>query len=104
MPFFFDLTHFRSLGQKSKNNFVWFLVQMRTRKFAFEIYWPLVISHQFLCSLVNSKHSMISHFADKYDRKCSDSMAKRHYLTFFPMTVFEENGKNPELIPKQLHK
>ena len=38
----FYLTHFRSLGQKSKNNFVRvFLVQMSTRKFAFEIYWPL---------------------------------------------------------------
>ena len=30
------------LGQNSKNNFISFLVQMRTRKFAFEIYWPLV--------------------------------------------------------------
>ena len=29
------------LGQKSKNNFVRFLVQMRTRKFASEIYSPL---------------------------------------------------------------
>ena len=38
---FFYLTHFRSLGQKSKNNFVRFLVQMRTRKFASEIYSPL---------------------------------------------------------------
>ena len=36
------LTHFRSLGQKSKNNFVQFLVQMRTREFAIEINWPLV--------------------------------------------------------------
>ena len=34
---FFDLTYFRSLGQKSKIDFVRFLVQMRTRKFAFEI-------------------------------------------------------------------
>ena len=34
------LTHFRSLGQKSKNNFFQFLVQMRTRKFTFEIYQP----------------------------------------------------------------
>ena len=40
------MCHFRSLGQKSKNNFVRFLVQMRTRKFAFDIYWPL----QLLCS------------------------------------------------------
>ena len=29
---------FRSLEQKSKNNFIRFSVQMRTRKFAFEIY------------------------------------------------------------------
>ena len=39
---FFYLTHFRSLRQKSKNNFVRFLVQMRLRKFAFEIHWTLV--------------------------------------------------------------
>ena len=42
MTTFFDLIHFKRLGQKSKNNFVRFLVQMRTRKFAFEIYWPLL--------------------------------------------------------------
>ena len=30
--------------QNSKNSFVRFLVQMRTRKFASEIYWPLVES------------------------------------------------------------
>ena len=35
--FIFELTYFRSLGQKSKNNFGRFLVQMRTRTFAFEI-------------------------------------------------------------------
>ena len=35
------MAHFRSLWQKSKNNFVPFLVQMRTRKFAFEVSWPL---------------------------------------------------------------
>ena len=40
---FFYLNHFRTLGQKSKNNFVCLLVQMRTRKFASEIYWPLEI-------------------------------------------------------------
>ena len=39
---FLYLTHFRASGQKSKNDFVRFLVQMRTRKFAFEIYWPLL--------------------------------------------------------------
>ena len=40
---FFDLTHFRELGQKYKNIFLRFLVQMKTLKFAFEINWPLVI-------------------------------------------------------------
>ena len=35
---FFDLTHFKELGQKYKNVFVRFLVQMKTSKFAFEIY------------------------------------------------------------------
>ena len=33
-----------SFGQKSINDFVRFLVQMRTRKFAFEIYRPLASS------------------------------------------------------------
>ena len=38
---FFDLAHFIELGQKYKNIFVRFLVQMETSKFAFEIIWPL---------------------------------------------------------------
>ena len=38
---FFDLTHFKELRQKYKNIFVWFFVQMKTSKFAFEINWPL---------------------------------------------------------------
>ena len=42
----FYLTHFRSLGQKSKNNFVRFWVQMRTRKIAFEIFWPLELNRK----------------------------------------------------------
>ena len=29
------------IGQKSKNNFIWLLVQMGTWKFDFEINWPL---------------------------------------------------------------
>ena len=33
----FDLTHLRELGQKYKNNFVRFLVPVKTSKFAFEI-------------------------------------------------------------------
>ena len=39
---FIHLTHFRELGQKCRNIFVWFLVQMKTLNFAFEIKWPLM--------------------------------------------------------------
>ena len=44
--YFYDLTHFR-LGQKYKNIFVCFLVQMKSLEFVFQIYWPLPnpISH-----------------------------------------------------------
>ena len=35
--FFFDLTHFRELGQKNRYILVWFLVQIKTLKFASEI-------------------------------------------------------------------
>ena len=40
---FFDLIHFRELGQKYKNIFPvsFVLVQMKPLKFASEIYWPL---------------------------------------------------------------
>ena len=39
--FFFDLIHFKDLGQKLKNIFLQFLVKMKTSKFAFEIICPL---------------------------------------------------------------
>ena len=41
----FDLAHFRELGQKYKNIFVWFMVQMKTSKYAFEINWPLDLAY-----------------------------------------------------------
>ena len=41
MHLFFDLTHFRELGQNYRNILVRFLVQMKTLKFASEINWPL---------------------------------------------------------------
>ena len=41
LHYFFDLTSFYRLGQKYRNIFVLFLVQMKTLKFAFEIYWPV---------------------------------------------------------------
>ena len=48
MPSFFWFDPFLRLGQNSKNNFVRFLEEMRTRKFASEIYWPSVF--EFLTS------------------------------------------------------
>ena len=42
LHYFFDLTSFYRLGQKYKNIFVRFLVQMKTLKSPFEINWPLV--------------------------------------------------------------
>ena len=39
---FLDSTTFRGLGQKYKNIFVVFLVQMKSLEFALEINWPLV--------------------------------------------------------------
>ena len=38
LHYFFDLTSFFRLGQKDKNIFIRFLVQMKTKKFVFEIY------------------------------------------------------------------
>ena len=38
---FFDLTHFRELGQNYRNILVRFLVQIKTAKFASESNWPL---------------------------------------------------------------
>ena len=64
---FFDLTHFRSLGQKSKNNFIPFLAQMRTRKFAFDIKWPLgKDSWQTMCWKVSYVSGMFFSWKKKY--------------------------------------
>ena len=43
--FWFDLFYILRAEIK-KNDFVYFLVQMRTRKFAFEINWPLIELHR----------------------------------------------------------
>ena len=49
MPSFFDLIHFKELGQIYKNIFVQFLVQMKASKFAFEINWPLRVTFNTHC-------------------------------------------------------
>ena len=42
MHLFFDLTHFRELGQNYRNILVRFLVEIKTLRFASEINWPLL--------------------------------------------------------------
>ena len=42
MNLFFDLTHFKELGQNYRNILVRFLVQIKTLKFGSEINWPLL--------------------------------------------------------------
>ena len=53
--FVFYLTHFITLGQKSKNNFVNFGEQMRTRKFTSEIdlYQKFTTPRQYISPKVN---------------------------------------------------
>ena len=49
MPSFFCFeAHHRGQGRIQKNISGFFLVQMRTRKFASEIYWPLKVSLSFV--------------------------------------------------------
>ena len=70
----FDLTSFYRLGQKYKNNFVPFLVQMKTLKFAFEIQWPLGDMKKSLNA------SLVSHWSKLYFRL--DAQPKIQTLTW----------------------
>ena len=58
---FFDLTHFRELGQKYKNISAQFLVQMKTSKFAFEINCMTFSTTIFKASILPSQeiHSFV---------------------------------------------
>ena len=76
----FHLTHFRSLGQVSKNNFVRFLVQIRTRKFVSEIYVPIVdrmILYRWTRELQKSPMAKVS------QRKCTCMCTKVPTLAMF---------------------
>ena len=62
------MTSFYRLGQKYKNIVVRFFVQIKTLKFAFEIYWPLG-QEQLIMLLKNSKqsHTYLSRYKKKFD-------------------------------------
>ena len=66
LHYFFDLTSFYRLGQKHKNIFDCFLVQMETLKSPFKINWPLeawsIFTFGMPCSgqnLTNSKSYLV---------------------------------------------
>ena len=85
----FDLTHFRELGQKYKNIFVVFLVQMKIFKSAFEINWPLETTHSKL-GVFWGRHMLLCPEKPKANalttfRKCSQT----DYL--FTVTLFQRN-------------
>ena len=89
MHSFFDLTYFREVGQKYRNIFVRFLVQMKTSKSHSEINWLFItvwiwtiISHENAAKytkigmfLQNGIHSIVNHTICTY------------YLQFSPFTV-----------------
>ena len=80
MHLFFDLTHFRELGQKYKIIFVGFLVQMKTFKSAFEINRPLpkhLLTHFclpiiFRCEAINKANEQ------------NPAVTRISYRVFFP--------------------
>ena len=76
LHYFFDLTSFYRLGQKYKNIFVHFFVQMKTFKFAFEIYWPLIDR-----SISNLPHFSGTYFDQNWTKYLgASSIMRRHYL------------------------
>ena len=66
MHSFFDLTYFREVGQKYKNIFVRFLVQIKTSKSYFEINWPLVV-------VLDTKRRSFNGIRDDFCTICSRS-------------------------------
>ena len=69
--FFFDLIHFKDLGQKLKNIFLQFLVKMKTSKFAFEIICPLeTVKWNFVVSLKNLKFIELLSYLHKQTLNC----------------------------------
>ena len=79
------MTHFQRLGQKSKNIFFRFLVQMRTTKFGFEINWLLRAQcglNYLILDLHESGLSLNSHILINYHLKCF------YYFNFFLQDVF----------------
>ena len=87
----FDLTYCREVGQKYKNIFVEFLVQMKTTKSHSEINWPLHAPSRFSDLLTSLTWWFDKIFGWKL-RAASD------HLTIRPdCDIWGERGRNPYL-------
>ena len=94
--FFFDLIHFKDLGQKSRNIFVRFLVQMKTSKFAFEIIWPLSRS-TYLSGSNGDKTSIVFYF---FQEGISALMLGTANNRLNCVKILLQEGADPELKSK----
>ena len=82
---FFDLTYFREVGQKYRNIFVRFLVQMKTSKSHIEINWPLGVLFatsifQSFCAayVIKSLFSLVSYHDLHIDRRTNHKHSFRN--------------------------
>ena len=82
----FYLTHFRELGQKCRNIFIRFLVQMKALNFAFEIKWPL--------------RRKKNQNANEESRKKPASLKKQKFLmSFFALERFWKAARQSKSFP-----
>ena len=67
LHYFLDVTSLYTLEQKFKNIFVHLLAQIKTLRFAFEIYRPLVVHriYQILLNLLTNQIAWIDFWLDK---------------------------------------
>ena len=98
MHSFFDFIHFRELGQKYKNIFVRFLVQMKTSKFAFEIIWPLPEVSWFLPEVMMQG---LFHWVNDYlpcngevDNSAGPATTAQRYVWISSLSIFWEGHIN----------
>ena len=79
------------LRQKSKNNFVRFLVQMRTRKFAFEINWPLV------ALFIYPRHNLLKAYFTRTYNLCGQNFFLSKLLPFVKACGFLQYTKGQSI-------
>ena len=90
------------LGQKYKNVFVGFLVQMKTFKFAFEINWPLKLSLSFLNKAVdNNDNSSLKTFVQELSN--ADPTLYLSHQHLHDLCKFEKNFENTGKFNQEPH-